>query len=60
MGMRFRFRKRLRLWPFYVVITQRGFSSWGIHIWRWTHNFTRNTHSFDTPGPGALYSDRRH
>lgn len=53
--MRFRARKRLQFGPFYATFTQRGFSSWGIKVWRWTRNFTRGTDTVDTPGPGSLH-----
>jgi hypothetical protein len=53
--MRFRARKTLRFGPLFFSFTQRGFSSWGIKVGRYTRNFTRGTSSFDTPGPGALH-----
>lgn len=54
MGWRFHARKTIRLWPFYAVFTERGFSSWGIWVGRFRHNLTRDTTSIDTPGWGGL------
>lgn len=50
--MGFKFRKRMRLGPLVLNFTQRGFSSWGLKIGRWSWNATRRKHTFDTPGPG--------
>lgn len=52
--MRFRARKTFRLPPFYATVTQSGRWSFGIRVWRFSHNFTRNTTSIDTPGPGGF------
>ncbi|GAA1251743.1 hypothetical protein GCM10009609_13850 [Pseudonocardia aurantiaca] len=57
--MRFRARKTFRLGPLFFTFTQRGFSSWGIRIGRFTRNFTRGSTSIDTPGPGGLHSTGR-
>lgn len=52
--MRFRARKRLRLGPLVVNFTQRGYSSWGLQVGRWTWNARTRQHSVDTPGPGGF------
>lgn len=52
--MKFRARKTFRLGPLFATFTQRGFSSWGIKVGRFTHNFTRRTSSIDTPGIGHV------
>lgn len=51
-------RKRLNLGPFFVNLTQRGFSSWGWKLGPWTRNVTRRTHTIDTPGPGSFRTSR--
>lgn len=53
--MRFRARKTFRLGPIFFTFTQNGWSSWGIRIGPFTHNFTRNTSTIDTPGIGSLH-----
>jgi hypothetical protein len=53
--MRFRARKTYRVGPLFFTFTQNGFSSWGIKVWRFTRNFTRQTSTIDTPGPGSLH-----
>lgn len=53
--MRFRARKTFRLGPLRFHFTQRGFTSWGIKIGRFSHNFTRRTSHVDTPGLGGWY-----
>ncbi len=53
--MRFRLRKSFRFGPFYVNVTQRGISSWGIRLGRFRHNVTRGTTTVDTPGPGSVH-----
>ncbi len=35
-----------------------GFSSWGVRIGPFTHNFTRRGTTIDTPGPGSLHRRR--
>lgn len=54
MGWSFAARKTFRLWPFYVTVTQSGRWTWGIRIWRFSHNFTRRTSHVDSPGPGGF------
>jgi len=60
--VKFRMRRRFRLGPLYINLTQRGFSSWGLKIGPWTWNATTAKHSVDTPGPGSFHSrgHRRH
>ena len=53
--MRFRARKSLRLGPLFFTFTQNGFSSWGVKVGPFTHNFSRRTSSVDTPGPGSVH-----
>lgn len=33
----------------------RPFTSWGIQVGRWSHNFTRGTTVLNTPGPGSVH-----
>ena len=53
--MKFRMRKTFRFGPLFVNFSQRGFSSWGIKLGPFKHNFTRRTSSIDTPGPGGFH-----
>lgn len=57
--MRFRARKTFRIGPLFFSFTQRGFSSWGIKVGRFSHNFSRSTSSLDTPGIGGLHHQHR-
>lgn len=57
--MKWHMRKRLRLGPFYVNLTEHGPSSFGIRIGPFSHNFTRGSSHLDTPGPGSIRWDRR-
>lgn len=57
--MRFRARKTFRFGPLFARFTHKGFSSWGIKVWRWTWNATRGTHTLDTPGPGSVQTGGR-
>ncbi|MCW2901709.1 MAG: hypothetical protein JWO67_3974, partial [Streptosporangiaceae bacterium] len=41
--MRFIARKTVRFGPLFFRFTQRGFTSWGIRIGRFTRNFTSGT-----------------
>ena len=58
--MRFRARKQFRFGPLVVNLTQRGLSSIGLRIWRWSYNFRTGKHTLDTPGPGSVQSRGRH
>lgn len=57
--MKFRARKTFRLGPLYFTFTQRGFSSWGIEVGPFRHNFTRKTTSIDTPGIGGIHHQHK-
>ena len=57
--MGFKLRKSLRLGPLRLHFTQRGLSSWGIQLWRWSWNAKTKRHTIDTPGPGYWQSPRR-
>ncbi|MCU1662046.1 MAG: hypothetical protein JWR58_2111 [Pseudonocardia sp.] len=57
--MRFRAHKTFRLGPLYATATQSGRLSFGIKLGPITHNFTRNTRSIDTPGPGGFHEPPR-
>ncbi|OZM80371.1 DUF4236 domain-containing protein [Pseudonocardia sp. MH-G8] len=57
--MRFRLRRALRLGPVRLNFTERGFSSWGFQVGRWTWNNRTRRHTVDTPGPGYLQSRGR-
>ena len=57
--MRFRARKTIRLGPLRLHLTQRGLSSWGIQVGRWTWNARTGRHTIDTPGPGYWQSRAR-
>ncbi len=47
-------RKTITVGPLFFRFTQNGFASWGIKVGRFTRNFTRDTTTLDTPGPGSL------
>lgn len=53
--MRFRARKTFRFGPFRATVNQAGRWSYGIKLGPITHNFTRNTTSIDTAGPGGFH-----
>lgn len=57
--MRFRARKRIKIGPFYLNFTQRGFSSWGVKLGPFSHNFTRRTSHVDIAGPGGFHHQHR-
>lgn len=57
--MGFKFRKTVQIGPLRLHFTQRGFSSWGLKIGRWSWNTKTRRHTIDTPGPGYWQSDRR-
>lgn len=54
MSWKFRARKTWRFGPLYATVTQSGRWSWGIKVGPFTHNFTRNSTSVNTPGPGGF------
>jgi hypothetical protein len=57
--MRFRYRRSFRFGPLRFNFTQKGFSSWGLTIGRWSWNSRTRRHTVDTPGPGHLESGGR-
>lgn len=57
--MKFRARKTFRFGPLRMTVNQAGRRSWSIRVWRYTYNITRNTSSFDTPGPGGFHHQSR-
>ncbi|HTF49495.1 MAG TPA: DUF4236 domain-containing protein [Pseudonocardia sp.] len=57
--MRFHLRKTLRLGPVRVHLTERGFSSWGLKVGRWTWNSRTGRHTINTPGPGSFKTKGR-
>lgn len=57
--MGFHLHKTLRLGPFRVHLTERGFSSWSIKVGRWSWNSRTRRHTVDTPGPGHWRSKRK-
>jgi hypothetical protein len=52
--MRFNFRKRVRFGPLFFNFTKRGFTGWGIKLWRFTWSARTRRSTFDTPGPGSV------
>ena len=54
--MGFKLRKSIRLGPLVLHFTQRGLSSWGFKVGRWSWNAKTRKHTFDTPGPGYWQS----
>jgi hypothetical protein len=56
--MPFRYRKRLRLGPLVLNLTQRGLTSVSIKLWKFTWNPTRRTVTSDLPG--GLYHTHRY
>ncbi|MBN9758877.1 hypothetical protein Ae406Ps2_3011c [Pseudonocardia sp. Ae406_Ps2] len=57
--MKFRARKTFRFGPLRATVNQSGRWSFAIQIGRLTHNLTRRTTSFDTPGPGGFHHQHR-
>lgn len=53
--MKFRGRKTFWVGPVFFTFTQSGFTSWGVGVGRFRHNFTRSTTSIDTPGFGSVH-----
>lgn len=54
--MGFKFRKRVRVGPVVLNFTQRGLSSWGLKVGRWSWNAKSRKHTVDTPGLGYWQS----
>lgn len=57
--IRFRARKTVRIGPVRLHFTERGFSSWGLQVGRWTWNARTRRHTLDTPGPGSVQTRGR-
>jgi hypothetical protein len=57
--MKFRYRKSRKFGPLKFNFTEKGFSSWGINIGRWTWNSRTKKHTVNTPGPGYVESGGR-
>ena len=45
------FRKQMRIGPLMLNFGNKGFSSWGIKIWKWSWNSRTKRQSVDLPGP---------
>jgi len=60
--MGFKMRRHVRLGPVVLHFTERGLSSWGLKVGRWSWNAKTRRHTVDTPGPGYWQSKgrRRH
>ena len=59
--MKFRLHRTVRLGPIHIHLTERGFSSWGVHLGRWSWNARTRRHTIDTPGWGYVQTrGRRH
>jgi hypothetical protein len=54
MMVRFRARKSFRFGPVRFHFTQRGYTGWSLHVWRWTYSNRTHRQSFNTPGPGSI------
>lgn len=52
--IRFRTRRTVRIGPVRLHLTERGLSSWGLQVGRWTWNARTRRHTLDTPGPGYV------
>jgi hypothetical protein len=57
--IRVRARRTLELGPLRLHLTERGFSSWGLQVGRWSWNARTRRHTVDTPGPGYVESRGR-
>ena len=51
--------RSLKLGPLRLHLTERGISSWGVQVGRWSWNAHSRRHTFDTPGPGYVQSRGR-
>lgn len=52
--MKFRLRRSIKLGPFRINVTQRGFSSWSFKLGPFSWNSRTKKKTFDTPGPGHV------
>ena len=57
--MKFRLHRTVRLGPIRVHLTERGLSSWGVQLGRWSWNARTRRHPFDTPGGGYVQTRGR-
>ncbi len=57
--MRFRMRRTMKLGPVRLHFTERGYSSWGLQVGRWTWNAKTRRHTVDTPGRGYVETGGR-
>ena len=57
--MKFRMHRSLRLGPLRLHLTERGISSWGLQVGRWSWNAHSRRHTIDTPGWGYVQSRGR-
>ena len=57
--IRFRARRTLKLGPLRLHLTERGVSSWGLQVGRWSWNARTRQHTVDTPGLGYVQSKGR-
>jgi hypothetical protein len=57
--IRFRARRTVSFGPLRLQFTERGFSSWGLRIGRWSWNARTRQHTVDTPGPGYVQTRGR-
>lgn len=57
--MKFRMFRTLRLGPVRIHLTERGPSSWGLQLGRWSWNAATRRHTIDTPGPGYVQTRGR-
>jgi hypothetical protein len=52
--IRYRARRTLRLGPLRLHLTERGLSSWGLQVGRWSWNARTRRHTINTPGRGFV------
>ncbi len=57
--IRYRARKTLKFSPLRVYLTERGLSSWGLQIGRWSWNARTRQHTVNTPGHGFVQTRGR-
>jgi len=57
--VKFRLHRTLRLGPIRIHLTERGFSSWGVQLGRWSWNAHTGRHTVDTPGWGYVQTRGR-
>lgn len=51
--MPIQYRKTAKFGPLRLYFTQRGLSSWGLKLGRWSWNSRTRSHRVDLPGPLA-------